>query len=203
MGASAPMVWNTSPTIRNASNKLTAFQSFQTVGITTPEFTTDYTTAVEWVQQGRLVVCRTILNGHSGAGIKVAARVEDVVIDCPLYVVYKKKKCEYRVHVAFGNVIDIQHKRKRHDFQGTIDYAVRNHHTGWVYCREDVDTNQQRDELAVAAIQSVGLDFGAVDIIYNEHENRYYVLEINTAPGLEGTTIEKYAVAFTEKARTL
>ena len=44
-------------------------------------------------------------------------------------------------------------------------------------------------------MESIGLDFGAVDVIYNGHSNRAYVLEINTAPGLTGTTLDNYAAA--------
>jgi hypothetical protein len=164
-----------------------------------PEYTTDYQTAVSWVEEGKVVLNRTQLNGHSGAGIVVAARVEDVVVGCPLYVVYRKKKREYRVHVAFGTVIDTQQKMKRRDYDGDVDYAVRNHHTGWIYARGDVDESVTRDALAIRAVEYLGLDFGAVDIIYNERDNQYLVLEVNTAPGLEGTTVEKYVAAFTTR----
>ena len=42
------------------------------------------------------------------------------------------------------------------------------------------------------AVEALGLDFGAVDIMY--HENTFYVLEVNTAPGLTRTrTLEAYA----------
>lgn len=194
-----PVIWNKTPNVRNASNKLTAFQAFQAAGITEiPEFTTDYAVACDWVTAGKVVLSRTKLNAHSGAGIVVGARVEDVVQDCPLYVLYRKKKKEYRVHVAFGKVIDVQEKRKRTDFEGDTDYAVRNHHTGWVYCREDVAVSDVRDGIAIRAVGVLGLEFGAVDIIYNEHSDAYILLEINTAPGLEGTTVEKYSAAFTE-----
>jgi D-alanine-D-alanine ligase-like ATP-grasp enzyme len=40
------------------------------------------------------------------------------------------------------------------------------------------------------------LDFGAIDIIYNESRDQAYVLEVNTAPGLTGQTIQSYADAF-------
>jgi D-alanine-D-alanine ligase-like ATP-grasp enzyme len=40
------------------------------------------------------------------------------------------------------------------------------------------------------------LDFGAVDVIWNEKEDKYYVLEVNTACGLEGTTLDKYVEQF-------
>lgn len=182
---------------------MSAFQAFQAAGIEEiPSFTTERAVASTWVLGGSVVVCRTSLNGHSGAGITVAAREEDLV-DAPLYVLYRKKKLEYRVHVAFGQVIDVQQKRKRSDYAGDIDYAVRNHHTGWVYCREGVVDAPARDSLAVRAVSALGLDFGAVDIIYNEYLNCYYLLEVNTAPGLEGTTVEKYTAAFAAKIRTM
>jgi glutathione synthase/RimK-type ligase-like ATP-grasp enzyme len=42
---------------------------------------------------------------------------------------------------------------------------------------------------------ALGLDFGAVDIIQDDGGN-FYVLEVNTAPGLEGQTIKSYAEGF-------
>lgn len=196
-----PVIWNKTPNVRNASNKLTAFQAFQAAGIVEiPDFTTEIEVAKRWVGEGKVVVCRKSLNGHSGAGIVVAAREEDVVA-APLYTLYRKKKKEYRVHVAFGKVIDVQEKRKRQDYSGDTDYAVRNHHTGWVYCRENVAVSDVRDTLAIRAVAVLGLEFGAVDIIYNEHSDAYILLEINTAPGLEGTTVEKYSEAFSGAIR--
>lgn len=193
-------MWNKTPNIGNASNKLLAFNILKEAGMAEiPEYTTDYQTAVDWVVSGKVVLNRTQLNGHSGAGIVVAARAEDVIMGCPLYVVYRKKKREYRVHVAFGTVIDVQQKLKRRDYDGDVDYAVRNHHTGWIYGRENVEAAPVRDELAIRAVSLLGLDFGAVDIIYNERDNAYVVLEVNTAPGLEGTTITKYVEAFTAR----
>lgn len=166
-----------------------------------PEYTTERDVALSWVRDGVLVVGRTKLNGHSGAGIILAGREEDVPDNCPLYVKYIKKKHEYRVHVAFGKVIDVQHKRKRRDYDGDVDYAVRNHHTGWVYCREDLEVSDAVKQSAIAAVAALGLDFGAVDIIYNERYNAHYVLEVNTAPGLEGTSVENYANIFYEELK--
>lgn len=182
-----------------AANKLLTFNTLKPcTTINLPEFTTDVDTALGWVNDGRVVVCRTKLNGHSGAGIVLAARQEDVVQQCPLYVQYIKKKSEFRVHVAFGKVIDIQAKRKRADFEGEADYAIRNHHTGWVYCRENIEEPHDLRQQAIDTILTLGLDFGAVDIIYNQHQNKSFVLEVNTAPGLEGTSVTNYTNAFVE-----
>ena len=45
------------------------------------------------------------------------------------------------------------------------------------------------------AVEALGLDFGAVDIILGKN-GIWYVLEVNTACGLEGTTLEKYCEQF-------
>lgn len=184
--------------VADAANKLITFRKLSEGGdrISYPAFTDSYETACEWVREGTVVVCRTKLNGHSGAGIVVAAREEDVVKTAPLYTKYIKKASEFRVHVAFGEVIDVQAKRKRTEYEGEVDYAIRNHHTGWVYCREDIVEPEKLREYAVNTILILGLDFGAVDIIYNKHFNQCYVLEVNTAPGLEGTSVTNYTEAF-------
>lgn len=182
-----------------SANKLRTFQKFTEdplmLGLF-PDFTTSLEEAKSWVNQGILVVCRTKLSSHSGDGIIVAAREEDLPATCPLFVKYIKKVQEFRVHVAFGNVIDVQEKRKRTDYRGEINYAVRNHHTGWVYCREEIIEPASLRESATKAVRSIGLDFGAVDIIYNRHKNTCFVLEVNTAPGLEGTSVSIYVDAF-------
>lgn len=186
-------VVNNPAAVKVAGNKLSTFNTLANVeGVTIPVFTTDREQAITWCEEGKTVVARTKLNGHSGAGIILAARAEDVPENCPLFVQYVKKAKEFRVHVAFGEVIDVQAKRKRTEFEGEVDYAIRNHQNGWVYCRENIEEPEGLREQAVKAVAGLNLDFGAVDIIYNQHYNKCYVLEINTAPGLEGTSVEIY-----------
>ena len=48
---------------------------------------------------------------------------------------------------------------------------------------------------AVDVINYFELEFGAVDLIETE-SGKTFVLEVNTAPGLEGTTLTKYGDAF-------
>jgi hypothetical protein len=59
----------------------------------------------------------------------------------------------------------------------------------------DINDKNQLETLAKNAVQCLGYFFGAVDIIYNENAKKYYVLETNSRPGIEGTTAEKYAEA--------
>jgi glutathione synthase/RimK-type ligase-like ATP-grasp enzyme len=119
------------------------------------------------------------------------------LVNAPLYVKYKKKRKEYRVHVFKGQVIDVAEKRRRRKDErpATFDGYVRNLANGWVFCRDSIVKPADLDGLAIAACAALGLDFGAVDVIWNEKENKCYVLEVNTAPGLQGTTLTNYTNA--------
>ena len=187
-----PFTFNLPLFVAQSVNKLKAFKLFENSGISHPKWTTDHEEANKFKGD---VVCRSILTGFGGAGIDIHP-AGNVPQGYKLYVEYKKKKHEYRVHVFMGKVIDITHKRKRRGFEGRNN-QVRNYHNGWVYCRENLEVPKDMEQLAIDAVNAVGLDFGAVDIIYNEKENKCYVLEVNTAPGLEGTTLENYANAIT------
>ena len=177
-----------------AGNKLQAFQRFQQHDVRTVEWTSNRAAAQQWASEGHTVVCRTILNAHSGRGIILATTATEVV-PCQLYTKYKKKKKEFRVHVFRGQVIDVSEKRRRSGQEIGFSGLVRNLSNGWVYCRDNVVRPADMDNLAISACSALGLDFGAVDIIWNEKENKSYVLEVNTAPGLEGTTLQNYANA--------
>ncbi len=186
--------------IRNASNKLTAFRLFNDADVSIPQFFTTKAQACEYLENnpGGAIVCRTQLNGHSGAGIVIANAVPDIV-EAPLYTVYVKKQEEYRYHVFMGAVVDIQRKaRKRDVADDAVNWQVRNLDGGFIFAREGVVEAPEASEEALKAVAALGLDFGAVDIMYNARENKYYVLEVNTAPGLAGTTLEGYAKRFRE-----
>ena len=176
-----------------ACNKLDSFKVFKTLNVQTPLWTEDRNEAQNWVNSGNTVVVRTILNGHSGQGIRLVSEGE--VQAAPLYVQYKKKRHEFRVHVFQGSVLDVVQKRRRNrdERPETFNNQIRSYDNGWVFCRDNVTRVPEMDSLAISAVSSLGLDFGAVDIIYNESENQYYVLEVNTAPGIEGTTLQLYA----------
>ena len=178
-----------------ASNKLFSFRKFTEHNVSVPEWTTDYNKAFEWWDQGKTIVGRQLLCSHSGKGIILFNPKEDDQFDeglsCKLYVQYKKKKHEYRVHVFQQEVIDIAQKKRKVGHENR-DNQIRNHSNGWIYAREGITQPEGINQLALDACAALGLYSGAVDIIWNEHENKCYVLEINTAPGIEGTTCKHY-----------
>lgn len=181
-----------------ACNKLKTFQVFKDKNVNHPDWTTDPAVAAGWcIAEGKTVVARTILDGHSGEGIVLLGPDNyhsEAPVSCPLYVIYKKKKHEFRVHVFNNQVIDIVQKKRKADAE-SVNNQIRNHQNGWVYCREDITIPAGVTDLALQAVQALGLKHGAVDIIYNEKEDKCYCLEVNTAPGIEGTTCVAYSTA--------
>ena len=101
------------------------------------------------------------------------------------------KKHEYRVHATQKKAFFVQQKKKR-DGVEDANFQIRNHQNGFIYAHKDVGVPDFVKKMACDAIINLGLDFGAVDIIYNEKNNRWVVLEVNTAPGLSGETLNRY-----------
>lgn len=182
--------------VRNSSDKISTFKLLTEAGIPTVPWTTNKDEALNWIKTDKtMVVARTLTRASSGRGAHFIDK-PDQFVDAPLYTKYVKKAAEYRVNVAFGKVINIRQKRRRKDFDGEVNNLCRTHDNGWVYCSEGVDKdNEQLRHLALNSIHCLGLDFGAVDIIYNQHYNQYYVLEVNSAPGMEGETLNNFIEA--------
>lgn len=172
-----------------AINKLSAFQHCAAYGVSIPEWTTSKEAANSWLGSTK-VVCRATLTGHEGQGITI--HEQGPLPDVPLYVKYIPKKKEFRVHVCNNKVFDIQQKVLR---RGTIDpsFEVRNTANGFIFQRQGIVVPSSVSVEAIGAIRALGLDFGAVDVIWNESQDKSYVLEVNSAPGLEGTSVVNYA----------
>jgi glutathione synthase/RimK-type ligase-like ATP-grasp enzyme len=178
----------------DASNKLTAFKKMFNAGVSVPVFTENKNIAEQYAKGGKTVFARKLLNSHSGKGI-VAFKDGDPVPDAPLYVEYIPKKFEFRVHIMKGKVIHVQQKKLK---TGHAPHQVRNLDNGYIFAINDIEVPASVITEAGAAVQALGLDFGAVDIVYNEKHQKAYVLEVNTAPGLCDTTAKIYAEAFNE-----
>ena len=163
-----------------------------------PPFTFDKTKAEEWIKDGHTVLARSLDKGRGGKGIEVC---EGELPEAPLYVKYIPKAEEWRIHVAFGRVIDIQ-KKLAPDPDRVKDWKVRNANNGFVFRRHGIRPPMQEVLVQAArAVDSLGLDFGGVDVVWNEKDGKAFVLEVNTAPGLEGQTVESYRQAFEEYVR--
>jgi hypothetical protein len=177
-------------------DKIQQFRRFTDAGVQCPKWTTDVSKIGEL--DAKTVFARTLINSTNGRGI-----VEfDVGVGepprAPLYTAYIPKKAEYRVHVLGGSAIDVQQKRKKKGVEER-DTRIRNLHNGYVYCRDGIVLPEGAADLAVRAVAALGYEYGAVDLIYNEKRNQCYVLEVNSRPGLMGSTLENYANALINK----
>lgn len=173
-----------------AANKLSAFTIMRDAGVSIPEFWTDRNAIPA---DAYPIVCRTVLSGHSGRGI-VVADTPDQLVQAPLYTRYIPKQDEYRVHVVAGEVIAVQRKARRTDVENP-NWRIRNHGNGFNFVRGGVDAPAHVLEQSIIAVRSLGLDFGGVDVVWNARRQLSYVLEVNTACGLEGQTVDDYAGA--------
>lgn len=191
-----PRILNKPTAVAKATNKLFFMRAASEAGVSVPPWTPDPAEVQGWVNNGATVLARTQLQGSGGAGIVKINNAVDIPA-APLYTKYVPKASEWRVHVFRGEVFDIQRKIKDPDLDGEpLDWQIRNHANGFVFIRGfEEQPDESVKEQAVLAVQALGLDFGAVDVIWNNLSRSSYVLEINTAPGLEGKTIEKYSEA--------
>lgn len=177
---------------QNPLNKIQQFRRFTDAGISCPAWTTDASRISEL--DAKTVFARTLINATNGRGIVEFDVGTGEVPRAALYTAYVPKKAEYRFHVFGGSVIDVQEKRKKKGVEER-NTRIRNVNNGYVYCRDNVQPPVGAADLAVRAVAALGYQYGAVDLIYNEKRGQCYVLEVNSRPGLMGSTLENYANA--------
>jgi glutathione synthase/RimK-type ligase-like ATP-grasp enzyme len=186
--------------VAKAVNKLEAFKALDG-HVSIPKWTESNQEAFKWLLEGNAVVARHKLTGHSGEGIKIYEKeviAPDVFEEAPLYTQYVRKRGEYRLHVFRDKVFFTQRKARNKDVPDEeVNWKIRNHANGFIFAHIDVDVEPEAFQHAIDVVRVLGLDFGAVDIIKGV-DDKWYVLEVNTACGLEGTTLEKYVEVFKE-----
>ena len=176
--------------VATAQDKLMAFEAMVDK-VRIPKFTTLIDEAKEWIRNDRVAVARTLLRGCGGRGIYLVDD-ENNLPDCTLYTRYIKKSAEYRIHIFMRSIINMQKKMLRNGSEGN-NFQIRNYDNGWIFCTKNVAVPQDVVEQALLAVESLGLDFGAVDVGWNERYQKAFVYEVNTAPALEGTTLQLYS----------
>jgi glutathione synthase/RimK-type ligase-like ATP-grasp enzyme len=195
------LVINQPESVGVAVNKLTAFRELSKRGVSVPRFTQCLDLAYDWCSDGVGIVARSLLSGSGGAGISLVSDPEDLFTlpGVKLYVEYITKTNEYRVHVSpHDGVIAVQRKARGLDVpDDLVNWQIRNHHNGFVFARnEDHNPPERVIQVGEEAVNALGLDFGAADVIWNKKRGEAYVLEVNTAPGLHGETLTDYGNLF-------
>jgi hypothetical protein len=193
-------IFNRPDAVVLAVNNLYTLKRLAERGVSTVDWTTSLDVASRWINEDSIVYTRSTVTGQQGRGIVIAG-MDSGLIDAPLYTRGYNKSHEYRVHVAFNKVIDFSKKKKRSDT--LVNSFIKNSSNGWVYCREGVTLPTKVHLECVKAIAALGLDFGAVDVLYKANEDKAKILEVNTSPGIQGTTLVKYTEAFKQQINLL
>lgn len=188
-------VINSGNAVRTATSKRASYQAFAAADVPTCGWTNDRAQAVRWGATQR-VIGRDADHGSGGAGT-VVYEAGTPIGEHRFYVRYFRKQREFRVHVYKGVIVRVLEKLKKRNFEGRDQY-IRSHLRGWVFGSNHLATNPAPNmvsDLAVRAVAALGLDFGGVDVGYNTHRDAAIVFEVNTAPGLEGTSATLFAQA--------
>lgn len=175
-------------------NKRDAFEVMGLAGVRIPRYTTT-PPGVDTNVGDAMWLERHDITGHGGRGIKVVRPGEKwSEQDAPLYVQYVPKLQEFRVHVFAVDDDPRCLSRQKLGVKGfgrdRDQQLIRNTDNGWVLgLVRDQQASMLAEEEAVKAVHALGLDFAAVDVIIGRDDGLAYVLEANTAPGIEAEPV--------------
>lgn len=148
------------------------------------------------------VVCRTKIKGHDGAGI-VIAETPDELVEAKLYVELEEKTAEYRVHVGRNketSIIGVQRKflpNGANKEQKRVRTTANGCYFVWNVDGKPVEVPHAVRLAALSVFAEFPeLDFGGLDVIYDEEIDTAAVLEINTAPEMTPKSCQLYADFF-------
>jgi glutathione synthase/RimK-type ligase-like ATP-grasp enzyme len=77
-----------------------------------------------------------------------------------------------------------------------VDHLVRSNTRGWKFSHV-TKYDKNLAAMSLSAVEALGLEFGAVDCCIDA-DNRVWIIEVNTGPGLEGSSFEAYINKFTK-----
>lgn len=110
--------------------------------------------------------------------------------------IYPKQR-EVRVHCCLGKVLLIKEKPAPADKKEVAWNFAINEQAWSTIDRKDYDPALCK--IALDAMEAIGLDIGAVDVMFDPMDKklpRYVICEINTAPSLTEYLVEKYQSLF-------
>ncbi len=91
--------------------------------------------------------------------------------------------------------VDVIMGRMARKYATGVDMVVRSNTRGWKFVRVALDKlNKPLAEEATKAVLALKLDYGAVDCCIGV-DGKPYIIECNTGPGLEGSSLEAVTVA--------
>jgi hypothetical protein len=172
--------------IRAAASKAASFERLGEAGLRIPQWDRDGNSLHKTlIQSGREVMLARRDGLSKGAGIQIVKLSDMKIPAADFYVEKLSCQREFRAHVWRDEVICLQAKMVP---PGCSNF-IHNYENGCRYTTQMLErwlaeeTINEINSISVKAVKAVGLDFGAVDLLISK-KGRFYVLEVNTAPGL-------------------
>lgn len=208
-------VLNCPDMVRTSSNKRSARRTFRDAGVPIPKLFL----APEKIREADLPIVGRTSYHSKGRGFWYCQRPVDVQRaarrGATHFLEFVSGAREYRVH-TFAKTAALSEPREQREPEDYVSIKVsekvwrgagkenplnpqRNHSFGWTFLGPQ---NRREEEIDVvrsaakAAIAALGMDFGAVDVMYSIRQKLPYVLEVNSTPSLadeQADTCERYA----------
>jgi glutathione synthase/RimK-type ligase-like ATP-grasp enzyme len=183
-------VINSKAAIAKASQKETALTMFRDAGISVPK-----TMVAATVTTSDFPVLGRKAHHIAGNDIILCLQKKDLAIavqnGCTHFTKYIPTATEFRVHVWGDQVIKVSEKVLTEP-ERNKDPWIRNFDEGYTFMAPKTHLSGQAKGMAIDAVGCLGLNFGAVDMILGD-DGLVYVLEVNTAPGLQtDSSLEAY-----------
>jgi glutathione synthase/RimK-type ligase-like ATP-grasp enzyme len=186
---------NTLEAVTNASNKRMMMAKLVAANIPTPKVLFDLSDP-EIVDDFRNDAGFFYVRGSNQE-----VRYDDTLKSGDLYITkpLENKRREYRVHVFNGEVIAIYEKVPNEE--GTVIFKAHN----CSFQLRTIEACRLRPEdyqVCINAVNSLGLLFGGVDLL-RDKDQQVFVSEVNSAPALNSTNIDRYVSKITEYINTM
>lgn len=194
-------VLNQMRAISAASNKRAALETMRAAGVRVPTVyfrNEPHTAQPEFENMEFPVLGRR--DHHVGADdIVLCLQKRDVqraiAAGCTHFTKYIPTKAEYRAHVFGDQIIKVSQKILT-DEAAAMQPWIRNLAAGYTFRQPELRLSGAARGMAIDAVNALGLTFGAVDIIIGD-DDQAYILEVNTAPGLQtDTSLDAYLEQF-------
>ncbi len=131
----------------------------------------------------------------AGKDIIVCNSLNDISRNAEYIVPYYPTLREYRVHVAFGNIVKVMRKYPVNDDAHEI---IRTSAFGWQYRLSSLDEVLCAKSMVKTALETAEVldsQFCGIDMAWSSKDhglNRWIVWEVNSAPSLNGPSLKLY-----------
>ena len=194
-----PVTFNKPEAVAVCCSKTRTYQALQAAGVPTLDWTTSPDVASRWLTSGYVVYHRATDHGSRGRGITVLqpyTTIHESLRNVGFFTKGVSNAREFRVYVVRDTVTTILEKRRRNGV--AANPHVRSYQNGYVFCRNHRGPipRETITQTGIKALKALGLDFGGIDLLLKEDDS-VVVLEVNSAPGIEGTALREMCDAFT------